>query len=72
MASGKITNKNTLNGAISTGNRLKSAAITSGSGTTDHSRLINRAELDQHPIDAITDLRAREQHRYGSTRPPLS
>ena len=58
MASGKITNKNTLNGAISTGNRLKSAAITSGSGTTDHSRLINRAELDQHPIDAITDLRA--------------
>ena len=57
MASGKITNKNTLNGAISSGNNLKSAAVSGGSGTTDHSRLINRANADQHPIEAITDLR---------------
>lgn len=57
MASGKITNKNTLSGAISSGNNLKTAAIAGGSGTTDHSRLINRSEPDQHPIEAITDLR---------------
>jgi hypothetical protein len=57
MASGKITNKNTLSGAISSGNNLKTAAIAGGNGTTDHSRLINRSEPDQHPIEAITDLR---------------
>ena len=57
MASGKLINKTVLNGSISSGNKLKSAAISGGSGTTDHSRLINRAESDQHPIEAITDLR---------------
>ena len=57
MASGKITNKTTLSGSISSGNNLKTAAIAGGSGTTDHSRLINRSEPDQHPIEAITDLR---------------
>ena len=57
MASGKITNKTTLSGAISSGNNLKSAAVTGGSGTTDHSRLTNRASEDQHPIEAVTGLR---------------
>ena len=57
MASGKITNKPMLSGTISSGNKLKSAAISGGGGTTDHSRLINRANEDQHPIEAITDLR---------------
>ena len=57
MASGKLITKNTLNGSISSGNNLKSAAISGGGGTTDHSRLINRANEDQHPIEAITGLR---------------
>lgn len=57
MASGKITNKTTLSGSISSGNNLTSGTVTGGSGTTDHSRLINRAEPSQHPIEAITDLR---------------
>jgi hypothetical protein len=56
MASGKITNKNTLSGSISSGNSLN-ASVTTGSGTTDHNRLINKAAKDQHPIEAITDLR---------------
>ena len=67
MASGKITNKNTLSGAISSGNNLKTAAVTSGSGTTDHSRLINRAEADQHPIEAITGLRSELDSKLNST-----
>lgn len=58
MASGKIINKNTLSGTLSAGNNLKTAAVTSGSGTTDHSRLTNRAAVDQHPIEAITGLQA--------------
>ena len=57
MASGKITNKTTLSGAISSGNNLKNATVTGGSGTTDHSRLINRTNENQHPIEAITGLR---------------
>ena len=67
MASGKITNKNTLSGAISSGNNLKTAAVTSCSGTTDHSRLINRAEADQHPIEAITGLRSELDSKLNST-----
>ena len=58
MASGKIVNKTTLSGSISAGNNLKSAAVTGGSGTTDHSRLVNRAAPDQHPVEAITGLRS--------------
>ena len=67
MASGKLTNKTTLSGSISSGKNLKSAAVTGGSGTTDHSRLINRAEPDQHPIEAITDLRAELDSKLNST-----
>jgi hypothetical protein len=67
MASGKITNKTKLSGSISSGNNLTSAAITSGSGTTDHSRLTNRAELDQHPIEAITGLRSELDSKLNST-----
>lgn len=72
MASGKITNKNTLSGAISSGNNLKTAAIAGGSGTTDHSRLINRAEPSQHPIEAITGLREELEAKLNSeTAMPL-
>jgi hypothetical protein len=56
MASGKITNKNTISGSISSGNSLN-ASITAGSGTTDHNRLTNRTLKDQHPVEAITGLR---------------
>ena len=67
MASGKLTNKTTLSGSISSGKNLKSAAVTGGSGTTDHSRLINRAEEDQHPIEAITGLRSELDSKLNST-----
>jgi hypothetical protein len=67
MASGKITNKNIISGSISSGNNLKSAAVTGGSGTTDHNRLINRAEVDQHPIEAITGLRTELDSKLNST-----
>lgn len=56
MASGKITNKNTISGSISSGNSLN-ASVTAGSGTTDHNRLTNRTLKDQHPVEAITGLR---------------
>ena len=67
MASGKITHKNIISGAISSGNNLKTATVTGGSGTTDHNRLINRAEKDQHPIDAITGLRDELDSKLNST-----
>lgn len=67
MASGKLTNKTTLSGTISSGSSLKTATITAGSGTTDHSRLVNRAEPDQHPIEAITGLRTELDSKLNST-----
>lgn len=67
MASGKITNKTTLSGSISSGNNLTSGTISGGSGTTDHSRLINRANEDQHPIEAITGLRSELDSKLNST-----
>lgn len=67
MASGKITNKTTLSGSISSGNNLTSGTIAGGSGTTDHSRLINRANKDQHPIEAITGLRSELDSKLNST-----
>ena len=67
MASGKIINKKTISGSISSGNSLKNASITGGSGTTDHSRLINRANEDQHPIEAITGLREELDSKLNST-----
>lgn len=66
MASGKITNKTRVNGTISSGNKLKSAAISGGGGSTDHSRLINRASEDQHPIEAITGLRTELDSKLNS------
>lgn len=67
MASGKITNKTALSGSISSGNNLTSGTIAGGSGTTDHSRLINRANEDQHPIEAITGLRSELDSKLNST-----
>ena len=46
MASGSINNKQTLSGTIS-----------KGSGSADHNRLFNRDAENQHPIEAITNLR---------------
>jgi hypothetical protein len=56
MASGKITNTQTLTGSLNTKSNFN-ASVTTGSGTTDHSRLTNRDKVDQHPIESITDLR---------------
>ena len=52
MANGKRT----LTGSISSGQTL-TGSVKGGSGTTDHSRLTNRANEDQHPIEAIAGLR---------------
>jgi hypothetical protein len=66
MASGKITNKQTLTASITSSNKLN-ASVNTGSGTTDHSRLINRAAEDQHPIEAITNLREELDAKLDST-----
>jgi hypothetical protein len=62
MANGKRT----LTGSISSGQTL-TGSVKGGSGTTDHSRLINRAEPDQHPIEAITGLRPELDSKINST-----
>ncbi len=67
MASGKLINKTAIKGAISPVNALKSAAVTSGSGITDHSRLTNKSAPDQHPIEAITGLRSELDSKLNST-----
>ena len=61
MASGKITHKNIISGNISSGNNLKSATVTSGSGTTDHNRLINKeaAEIRNESKDLNNPHKAR-------------
>ena len=59
MASGKLSPTHTiLSGDISSSSQhsLKGTATGSG-GTADHNRLTNRDKADQHPIEAITDLR---------------
>lgn len=62
MANGKKT----FVGSISSGQTL-TGSIKGGSGTTDHSRLINRANEDQHPVEAITGLRAELDSKLNST-----
>ena len=59
MAGGKLSPTHTiLSGDISSSSQhsLKGMATGSG-GTADHNRLTNRDKADQHPIEAITDLR---------------
>lgn len=56
MANGIINKKPTLGGTISTTNAL-TGSVSAGGGSTDHNRLTNRDKADQHPIEAITDLR---------------
>ena len=57
MPSGNINNNKTIYGSI-TGLKSTTASISAGggSGTSDHTKLINRDAADQHPISAITDL----------------
>ena len=60
MASGKLSPTHTiLSGNISSSSQhsLKGGAAAGGGGTADHNRLTNRDKADQHPIEAITDLR---------------
>ena len=59
MASGKLSPTHaTLSGNISSSSQqsLKGTAVSSV-WSTDHNRLTNRGKADQHPIEAITDLR---------------
>ena len=60
MASGKLSPTHTiLSGNISSSSQhsLKGGAAAGGGGSADHNRLTNRDKADQHPIEAITDLR---------------
>ena len=59
MASGKLSPTHaTLSGNINSSSQqsLKGTAVSSV-WSTDHNRLTNRGKADQHPIEAITDLR---------------
>ena len=59
MASGKLSPTHaTLSGNINSSGQqsLKGTAVSSV-WSTDHNRLTNRGKADQHPIEAITDLR---------------
>ena len=60
MTSGKLSPTHTiLSGDISSSSQhsLKGGAAAGGGGSADHNRLTNRDKADQHPIEAITDLR---------------
>ena len=60
MASGKLSPTHTiLSGNISSSSQhsLQGTAAAGNGGTADHNRLTNRDKADQHPIEAITDLR---------------
>ncbi|MDY5992735.1 MAG: hypothetical protein SPJ06_01925 [Bacilli bacterium] len=47
-----------LSGNISSSSQHSLRGTVAGSGgTADHNRLTNRDKADQHPIEAITDLR---------------
>lgn len=60
MASGKLSSTHTiLSGNISSSSQhsLQGTAAAGSGGTADHNRLTNRDKANQHPIEAITDLR---------------
>ncbi len=59
MASEKLSQTHTrLSGNISaSGQHSLKGVAAGGGGTTDHKRLTNRDAANQHPIEAITDLR---------------
>ena len=59
MASGKLSpTHKILSGDISSSSQHSLKGVAAGSGgTADHNRLTNRDKADQHPIEAITDLR---------------
>ena len=54
----KQYNESQLTGTISNDRQTVYGTATAGSGVTDHSRLFNRDKEEQHPIEAITGLRA--------------
>ena len=54
MATGTITPNKSIAGTIS--KKTVGGTIVAG-GSADHNSLINRDKADQHPIEAITDLR---------------
>ena len=54
MATGTITPNKSIAGTIS--KKTVGGTIVAG-GSADHDRLINRDKADQHPIEAITNLR---------------
>ena len=57
MANGKIINKTSIQGSISSPSVAKASVTKGGGGTFDHNRLLNCDLEDQHPIEAITGLR---------------
>jgi len=46
-----------ISGKITNTTKELSGSVAAGGGVKDHERLINRDKPNQHPIDAITDLR---------------
>ena len=50
-------NETQITGTISSGKQSITGNATGGAGVTDHNRLYNRDKADQHPIEAITNLR---------------
>ena len=54
MATGTITPNKSIAGTIS---KKTVGGTIVACGSADHNRLINRDKADQHPIEAITDLR---------------
>ena len=50
-------NETQITGTISSGKQSIAGTATGGAGVTDHNRLYNRDKADQHPIEAITNLR---------------
>ena len=56
MSTKKQTVQQTIVGTISE-NKSINGNVTGGSGVTDHDRLYNREKENQHPIEAITNLR---------------
>ena len=57
MANGKIINKTSVQGSISSPSVAKASVTKGGGGTFDQNRLLNCDLEDQHPIEAITGLR---------------
>lgn len=72
MATGSIKPKITINGAINAQKSSVNSGNVNSGGISDHNRLINRDQLDQHPIEAITGLRQELDDKLdGTTVQPI-